>query len=140
MTTTAHLDRLNAPQRKAVCHGEPLPEKGYRSGPLLIIAGAGTGKTDTLAYRVAHLVLTAPTATDNCTLASVRSNAPASFVVGTNVVIIDVLIDDEVQGTTTTIKAQNHLEILSDNLDNVTQVNGSSSAWPTSTCSFKPKL
>ena len=57
MTTTAHLDRLNAAQRKAVTHGEPLPEKGYASGPLLIVAGAGTGKTDTLAHRVSHLVL-----------------------------------------------------------------------------------
>ena len=57
MTTTAHLERLNAAQRKAVTHGEPLAEKGYRAGPLLIVAGAGTGKTDTLAHRVAHLVL-----------------------------------------------------------------------------------
>jgi DNA helicase-2/ATP-dependent DNA helicase PcrA len=57
MTTTAHLERLNAPQRKAVTHGEPLAEKGSRAGPLLIVAGAGTGKTDTLAHRVAHLVL-----------------------------------------------------------------------------------
>ena len=57
MATTAHLDRLNAAQRKAVTHGEPLPEKGYRSGPLLIVAGAGTGKTNTLAHRVAHLVI-----------------------------------------------------------------------------------
>src|ERR1700729_3084080 len=57
MTTTAHLERLNAPQRKAVTQGEPLPEKGYRSGPLLIVAGAGTGKTDTLAHRVAHLAI-----------------------------------------------------------------------------------
>src|SRR5215469_14004972 len=57
MTTTAHLERLNAAQRKAVTHGEPLAEKGYRSGPLLIVAGAGTGKTDTLAHRVAHLVM-----------------------------------------------------------------------------------
>ena len=56
-TTTSHLDRLNAPQRKAVTHGEALPEKGYRAGPLLIVAGAGTGKTDTLAHRVAHLVI-----------------------------------------------------------------------------------
>ena len=29
----------------------------FGSGPLLIIAGAGTGKTNTLAHRVAHLVL-----------------------------------------------------------------------------------
>jgi len=57
MTTTAHLERLNAPQRRAVTHGEPLAEKGYRSSPLLIVAGAGTGKTDTLAHRVAHLVI-----------------------------------------------------------------------------------
>src|ERR1700722_10896990 len=57
MATTAHLTRLNPAQRKAGPHGEPLPEKGYRSGPLLIVAGAGTGKTDTLAHRVAHLVI-----------------------------------------------------------------------------------
>ncbi|MBV8143957.1 MAG: ATP-dependent helicase, partial [Gammaproteobacteria bacterium] len=57
MATTSHLDRLNGPQRKAVTHGEALPEKGYRAGPLLIVAGAGTGKTDTLAHRVAHLVI-----------------------------------------------------------------------------------
>src|ERR1700689_1952310 len=57
MTTTTHLEKLNAPQRKAVTHGEALAEKGYRAGPLLIVAGAGTGKTDTLAHRVAHLVI-----------------------------------------------------------------------------------
>src|SRR5579862_462108 len=57
MPTTSHLEKLNAPQRKAVTHGEPLPDKGYRAGPLLIVAGAGTGKTDTLAHRVAHLVI-----------------------------------------------------------------------------------
>ena len=33
-------------------HGEPLPEKGYAAGPLLIVAGAGTGKTDTLAHHL----------------------------------------------------------------------------------------
>ncbi|RYZ66733.1 MAG: ATP-dependent helicase, partial [Proteobacteria bacterium] len=41
----------------AAAFGEALPEKGWRAGPLLIIAGAGTGKTSTLAHRVAHLVL-----------------------------------------------------------------------------------
>src|SRR5262249_1483073 len=39
-------------------HGEPLAEhKGFKSRPLLIVAGAGTGKTDTLAHRVAHLAM-----------------------------------------------------------------------------------
>jgi len=47
-----YLEVLNSEQRLAVEHG--CDEKG--AGPLLIIAGAGTGKTNTLAYRVAHLV------------------------------------------------------------------------------------
>jgi DNA helicase-2/ATP-dependent DNA helicase PcrA len=50
----AHLDGLNAAQRKAVQHGIA---DGRISGPLLIVAGAGTGKTQTLANRFAHLIL-----------------------------------------------------------------------------------
>ena len=57
MSTASHLAKLNGPQRRAASYGEPLPEKGFKSGPLLIVAGAGTGKTDTLAHRVAHLVI-----------------------------------------------------------------------------------
>src|SRR6516162_2970411 len=57
MPTSSHLEKLNGPQRKAVTHGEPLADKGFKSGPLLIVAGAGTGKTDTLAHRVAHLTI-----------------------------------------------------------------------------------
>ena len=58
MSTAEKLGSLNAPQRKAVTYGEPLPGgKGFRSGPLLIVAGAGTGKTNTLAHRVAHLAM-----------------------------------------------------------------------------------
>ncbi|MEA3181091.1 MAG: ATP-dependent helicase UvrD/PcrA [Gammaproteobacteria bacterium] len=58
MPTTSHLEKLNGPQRKAVTFGEVLPDnKGVKCGPLLIVAGAGTGKTDTLAHRVAHLVI-----------------------------------------------------------------------------------
>ncbi|MFG0334408.1 MAG: ATP-dependent helicase [Maioricimonas sp. JB049] len=43
----AVLERLNPQQRRAATHGD---------GPLLIIAGAGTGKTTTLAHRVACLI------------------------------------------------------------------------------------
>src|SRR5262245_19390039 len=57
MSTASHLEKLNAAQRKAVSFGEPLPDKGFKSAPLLIIAGAGTGKTNTLAHRVAHLAM-----------------------------------------------------------------------------------
>jgi len=41
------LEELNPAQRQAVTHGD---------GPLLIVAGAGTGKTKTLACRVAQLI------------------------------------------------------------------------------------
>jgi DNA helicase-2/ATP-dependent DNA helicase PcrA len=49
----AYLDSLNPQQRRAVEHGAgPGP-----SAPLLVIAGAGSGKTNTLAHRVAHLIV-----------------------------------------------------------------------------------
>ena len=44
----AYLDKLNPAQREAVTHD---------AGPLLVIAGAGSGKTNTLAHRVAHLIV-----------------------------------------------------------------------------------
>ena len=46
---TTILAPLNEQQRTAVRHGD---------GPLLIVAGAGTGKTTTLAHRVAWLIAT----------------------------------------------------------------------------------
>ena len=52
----AHLEKLNDRQRAAVEHGVGLPD-GKTGGPLLIIAGAGSGKTNTLAHRVAHLIV-----------------------------------------------------------------------------------
>jgi len=53
---TAYLDELNERQREAVTHGERAPY-GYDAGPLLVIAGAGSGKTQALSHRAAHLVL-----------------------------------------------------------------------------------
>nr|CAD6436707.1 ATP-dependent helicase [Rhizobium sp. Q54] len=53
---TAYLEKLNDRQREAVEHGIGLAD-GAVGGPLLIIAGAGSGKTNTLAHRVAHLIV-----------------------------------------------------------------------------------
>ena len=47
---------LNSAQRAAATYGS-VTTGGCAAGPLLIIAGAGTGKTNTLAHRVAHLVM-----------------------------------------------------------------------------------
>ena len=50
-----YLNDLNKEQRDAVKHGDS--DKLVLSGPLLVIAGAGSGKTKTLAHRVAHLIV-----------------------------------------------------------------------------------
>jgi DNA helicase II / ATP-dependent DNA helicase PcrA len=52
--TAPYLAKLNSRQRSAVEHGCGSLEE---ASPLLIIAGAGSGKTNTLANRVAHLIV-----------------------------------------------------------------------------------
>src|SRR3989344_4938308 len=42
-----HIEKLNEAQKKAIAHTD---------GPLLIIAGAGAGKTKTLTHRIANLI------------------------------------------------------------------------------------
>ena len=54
--TFGYFDKLNTEQRRAVEHGIFERDTAPRE-PLLVIAGAGSGKTNTLAYRVAHLIV-----------------------------------------------------------------------------------
>ncbi len=56
-TKSRWLDGLNTEQTAAACWGERDANGAFRSRPLLVIAGAGSGKTATIAHRVAHLVL-----------------------------------------------------------------------------------
>ena len=58
MLPPASLEGLNEAQRRAVTFGRARADgRGLKAGPLLVVAGAGTGKTMTLAHRVAHLVV-----------------------------------------------------------------------------------
>ena len=47
MTNLKYLENLNKSQKEAVLH---------ISGPLLIVAGAGSGKTKVLTSRIAHIL------------------------------------------------------------------------------------
>src|SRR5438874_3676284 len=54
LAAASYLENLNPEQRRAVEHGAAGPGPFT---PLLVIAGAGSGKTNTLAHRVAHLIV-----------------------------------------------------------------------------------
>ncbi len=64
------LTHLNIAQRKAVKH---------QSGPLLIVAGAGTGKTTVLINRLAYLVLEKGLKTDDVLLLTFTEKAAAEI-------------------------------------------------------------
>src|SRR2546427_12066700 len=64
------LEGLTAPQREAVTHG---------AGPLLIIAGAGTGKTTVITRRIAHLIATRQARPSEVLALTFTDQAPAEM-------------------------------------------------------------
>ena len=56
MTGTTYLETLNREQRRAVEHSV-RKNNAAPGAALLVIAGAGSGKTNTIAHRVAHLIV-----------------------------------------------------------------------------------
>ncbi len=90
MSTAEVFERLNEAQREAVLYGEPRTPAGLQSGPLLIIAGAGTGKTATLAHRVANLLL-AGVAAERVLLLTFSRRAAVEMTRRAQAVVADVL-------------------------------------------------
>ena len=86
------FDALNPAQRRAATFGTVVPEKGVSAGPLLILAGAGTGKTNTLAHRTAHLVLNG-TDPSRIMMLTFTRRAAQEMIKRTQTIVTEVLSD-----------------------------------------------
>jgi len=81
---------LNPQQQQAVTFGDYDTAGNFFSNPLLIIAGAGTGKTNTLAHRAAHLI-TNGVAADRILIMTFSRRAAKELVDRTKRIVINQL-------------------------------------------------
>jgi DNA helicase-2/ATP-dependent DNA helicase PcrA len=86
------FDALNPAQRRAATFGTVVADKGVSAGPLLILAGAGTGKTNTLAHRTAHLVLNG-TDPSRIMMLTFTRRAAQEMIKRTQTIVTEVLSD-----------------------------------------------
>jgi DNA helicase-2/ATP-dependent DNA helicase PcrA len=86
------FDALNPGQRRAATFGTVVPDQGVSAGPLLILAGAGTGKTNTLAHRTAHLVLNG-TDPSRIMMLTFTRRAAQEMIKRTQTIVTEVLSD-----------------------------------------------
>src|ERR1700727_2722625 len=86
------FDSLNPSQPGAATFGTAVPEKGVSAGPLLILAGAGTGKTNTLAHRTAHLVLNG-TDPSRILMLTFTRRAAQEMIKRTQTIVAEVMAD-----------------------------------------------
>ncbi len=94
---TNAFDSLNPSQRRAATFGTAVADKGVTAGPMLILAGAGTGKTNTL--RIARPPGAERTDPARILMLTFTRRAAQEMIRRTQTIVAEVLADRGRAGT-----------------------------------------